>query len=227
MRFRILMVLFFIFLGSQVEAVELKVTYNDTYQLKPGDRVLLDEITIGKIKEISVMDDGLFLFKLTIKRKFFKKLTEFSQFYPIYDPDVKDKMAIEVVEEKADGAKLSKKTTVQGATGTKALSKRMKSRLKHTLDQFGDMKNKFSDSIKNFSKSDDIQNLKGQLQRMGNHIQRMGKSTKQKFSEEVLPQLESEMTQLKEKLKKLGKHQEAEELDKEFQKIKDESTTDI
>jgi paraquat-inducible protein B len=215
--FGLLMV--FLFTCSS-QALQVNVHFDRLYGLAPGDRVLFESNTAGRVDSIHYNKDGSYDVRLLIDAGFAEAATEFTRFAVVDDASLRGHKAVAMQLSRRNGQPLSDGALVKGEEPGDTLS----GRFHHGLDVwFATLKEQleqFADDVKQVPESKAYRQLERSLSELAEEIARSEAQARRKLKEEWLPLIEKELEQLKRQLQEQGREEEAAPLQKEIDRIR-------
>ena len=219
-----LWVLFLLFLCGLVPAclgnLRLTVLYDQTDELKAGDRVIWQEQTIGIVQSVEADATGRGLAQLQIKGDFREKITDESRF--LIQSDSKDywQKYVEMVTLAEGGNPLPNDAEVEGSTylslqlerGSRGLTAWSKM-LQQELDRW-------ERELNQLPEEEWYKELERQMDYWLSEMGQAGVETRRYFKEEVLPRLEEAVRELKRRLRELNKEEEGDILQIKLEELK-------
>lgn len=200
--------------------LRLTVLYDQTDELKAGDRVIWQEQTIGEVQNVEADATGRGAAKLQIKGDFREKVTDESRFLIQTDPQNYWQKHIEMVILAEGGNPLPNGAEVEGSTylslqlekGTRGLSA-WSQLLQQELERW-------QKELNQLPEEEWYKELERQMDYWLSEMGQAGVETRQYFREEVLPRLQEAVRELEKRLKELGKKNEAEILNIKLEELK-------
>ena len=216
----ILAILPLLFMGCKENALQIKVKYDQIYDLKKGGRVLFEQNHIGQVTEVFYSKEGHYLASLAIKKSFANAATEHSRFIIITDPQNNKDKAIEITQVKKGGVPLQDGAVVDGSTKSSEFFNSMQDELDKGIKNLKEQFDKFSEEIKRIPESEEFKKLKKELDDLLEELKQSGKSVKEKIEKQLLPQIEKEVEKLRERLKEFEKDKESDPKDGPIEKTR-------
>jgi len=186
----------------------VSVRFDQVHGLKTGDRVTSEGMVIGKVTDVDYQDSGRFLVALRIEDKFGDRVTEYSRFSIISDPDNGSRMAVDLVLERTGGAVLPGGAVVEGVTRSQALLGKLLGTVNESFSQMSRHLDEAIKELKALPESDQVKELGRELDRLGDEAARAGEKTRKHIQEDILPKLKQEVDRLKKELEKKGRQEE-------------------
>ncbi len=200
--------------------LRLTVLYDQTDELKAGDRVIWQEQTIGEVQNVAADATGRGAAKLQIKGDFREKVTDESRFLIQADPQNYWQKHIEMVNlaeggnPLPDGAEVGGSTYLslqleKGSRGLAAWSQLLQQELE-----------RWQKELNQLPEEEWYKELERQMDYWLSEMGQAGVETRRYIREEVLPRLEEAVRELEKRLKELGKKNEAEILNIKLEELK-------
>ena len=199
----------------------LSIRYDRINGLTEGARVLMDRNEVGRVTGIAYTSEGDFQVKIIIRREFRQAATENSRFFIIVDPAGKERRAIAMLQVRPGGIPLSDGATVAGAT---PYSARLEKFLAGVEDRVGELQERIKalgEDVRRIPESEAVRKLERQLADFAAELQRQGRETREKLLNEVLPRLEAALENLRRRLHELGREDELEPLERQWETIRE------
>ena len=217
-RMTILGILMLLMAGCNQQGFDIAVSYPQLNGLEKGDRVVLEDQTVGKVTDINRLDSGEFLVKISVSDSLKGMITDRARFILVDDPDKEGKKSIrlKLVE---GGQALEQGAMVKGEIPALAVQGLFND-LERGFDELASQLKGFVESLQKIPESEEYQRLKRELEKLAREMKRAGEETREKLQKEVIPKLEQELERLKEELRKLGREKEAEPLEQELDNLR-------
>ena len=220
-RFR---VLFLLFLCGLVPAclgnLRLTVLYDQTEELKAGDRVIWQEQTIGVVQNVEADATGQGAAQLQIKGDFREKVTDESRFLIQADPQHDWQKHIEMINLAEGGEPLPNGAEVEGSTYLSLQVERGSRGLAVWSNLLRQELERWQKELNQLPVEEWYKELERQMDYWLSKMGQAGVETRRYFREEVLPRLEEAVRELEQRLKELGKKNEAEILKIKLEELK-------
>ena len=216
--------LFLLFLCGLVPAclgnLRLTVLYDQTEELKAGDRVIWQEQTIGVVQNVEADASGRGAAQLQIKGGFREKVTDESRFLIQADPKDYRKKHVEMVNLAEGGDPLPNGAEVEGSTylslqlergsrGLAAWSELLRQEFEH-----------WQKELSQLPEEEWYKELERQMDYWLSEMGQAGVETRRYFREEVLPRLEEAVRELKRRLRELHREKEADILEIKLEELR-------
>ena len=203
-------------------SLHLTVRYDNGRGLKPDDKVLWKEHTIGKVQAVKIDATGRGAAQLQIKQDFREKVTNESRFLIQADPQDYFLKYIELVNLAEGGEPLPNGTEVEASTHLSLQLERGNRRLEAWSKFLQQELDRWEKTLSQLPEEEWYKELERQMDYWLSEIGHAGIETRRYFREEVLPRLESAVRELKRRLRELNKEEEARILEiklKELERI--------
>ena len=219
-----LWVLFLLILCGLVPAclgnLRLTVLYDQTDELKAGDRVIWQEQTIGVVQNVEAGATGRVAAQLQIKGDFREKVTDESRFLIQADPQHYWQKHIEMINLAEGGDPLPNGAEVEGSTYLSLQVERGSRGLAAWSQLLLQELERWQKELNQLPEEEWYQELERQMDYWLSEMGQAGVETRRYFREEVLPRLEEAVRELEQRLKELGKKNEAEILNIKLEELK-------
>ena len=219
-----LWLLFLLFLCGLVPAclgnLRLTVLYDQTEELKAGDRVIWQEQTIGVVQNVEADATGRVAAQLQIKGDFREKVTDESRFLIQADPQNYWQKHIEMVNLAEGGEPLPNGAEVEGSTYLSIQVERGSRGLAAWSTLLRQEIERWQKELDQLPEEEWYKELERQMDYWLNEMGQARVETRRYFREEVLPRLEEAVRELEKRLKELGKKNEAEILKIKLEELK-------
>jgi hypothetical protein len=219
-----LWVLFLLILCGLVPAclgnLRLTVLYDQTDELKAGDRVIWQEQTIGVVQNVEAGATGRVAAQLQIKGDFREKVTDESRFLIQADPQHYSQKHIEMINLVEGGKPLPNGAEVEGSTYLSLQVERGSRGLAAWSQLLLQELERWQKELNQLPEEEWYQELERQIDYWLSEMGQAGVETRRYFREEVLPRLEEAVRELEKRLRELGKKNEAEILNIKLEELK-------
>jgi ABC-type transporter Mla subunit MlaD len=206
--------------GCQSGGLKLKVRFDETDGLKNGDRVYLQNESVGVVNEVIETDQKKYIAALTIQKKIAAQVTRKTRFYIDRDPKENRRSAVVMVLEKSGGTLLKNGDVVDGASRSFAFFHRLRQGAQKGLQDVLSQFDQFSQRLKKIPESNEFHQLESDLKSLADKMAASSKAAKKTIQDELIPELENQLNRLKDRLKALGREKEVEPLEIEMKKIR-------
>jgi hypothetical protein len=200
--------------------LRLTVLYDQTDELKAGDRVIWQEQTIGEVQNVEADATGRDAAKLQIKGDFREKVTDESRFLIQADPQNYWQKHIEMVNLAEGGEPLPNGAEVEGSTYLSLQLEKGSRGLAAWSQLLQQELERWQKELNQLPEEEWYKELERQMDYWLSEMGQAGVETRRYFREEVLPRLEEAVRELEKRLKELGKKNEAEILNIKLEELK-------
>ena len=200
--------------------LRLTVLYDQTDELKAGDRVIWQEQTIGEVQNVEADATGRGAAKLQIKGDFREKVTDESRFLIQADPHNYWQKHIEMVNLAEGGNPLPDGAEVEGSTYLSLQLEKGSRGLAAWSQLLQQELERWQKELNQLPEEEWYKELERQMDYWLSEMGQAGVETRRYFREEVLPRLEEAVRELEKRLKELGKKNEAEILNIKLEELK-------
>jgi hypothetical protein len=201
--------------------LRLTVLYDQTDELKAGDRVIWQEQTIGVVQNVEAGATGRVAAHIQIKGDFRSKVTDESRFLIQADPQHYWQKHIEMINLVEGGKVLPNGAEVEGSTYLSLQVERGSRGLAAWSQLLLQELERWQKELNQLPEEEWYLELERQMDYWLSEIGQAGVETRRYFREEVLPRLEEAVRELEKRLKELGKKNEAEILNIKLEKLKE------
>jgi len=200
--------------------LRLTVLYDQTDELKAGDRVIWQEQTIGEVQNVEADATGRDAAQLQIKGDFCEKVTDESRFLIQADPQNYWQKHIEMVNLAEGGNPLPNGAEVEGSTYLTLQLEKGSRGLAAWSQLLQQELERWQKELNQLPEEEWYKELERQMDYWLSEMGQAGVETRRYFREEVLPRLEEAVRELEKRLKELGKKNEAEILNIKLEELK-------
>ena len=198
----------------------LTVLYDYTQDLQPGDSVLWEQQTIGKVQSISRDPNGRLAVRLQIKRDFRQMVTDHSRFLIRDDEQRQGHQFVEMIHLVAGGNPLPDGTKVEGSTSLSLQLERGKRGIGTWLELVQEELEHWQQELGRVPETEWFKALEREIEYWASELEQTGEETHRYFREEILPRLEEAVQELRRRLRELGREKEAEVLEVKLDKLR-------
>lgn len=184
------------FLIMGCNTLDLTVNFKDIQGLTPGAPVILDHTTIGRVKEILPLKNGIYPTAIEIDADFKPLLTEHSTFtlipeYPDKNSETAPRTVVMVAKSMSGGAPLGNGAVVSGSEspGIPEIS----NMLKHFATGFESLKER----IGKIPESQEFKEFEQSIDALTQRMKESGKEAQDRIKNDILPKLEQEFERMK------------------------------
>jgi hypothetical protein len=208
------------FFACKEGVLKIGIQYDELQGLEKGARVLFEENDIGRVTGVSYDSKGYYLVDVAIKKDFSGAATEYAGFFVIQDPGDVGRKAVEIVHTRKGGTPLESGAMVRGSTKTSVFPGQAGAQLGEGLESLKKGFEQFADDLKSLPQSEEWKRLQAELARLVEEMKRAGSSAQEMIQEDLLPKLQEEMEELRERLHEFGgEDEELEPLEEQVEKI--------
>jgi hypothetical protein len=200
--------------------LRLTVLYDQTDELKAGDRVIWQEQTIGEVQNVEADATGRGVAQLQIKGDFREKVTDESRFLIQADPQNYWQKHIEMVNLAEGGNPLPNGAEVEGSTYLSLQLEKGSRGLAAWSQLLQQELERWQKELNQLPEEEWYKELERQMDYWLSEMGQAGVETRRYFREEVLPRLEEAVRELEKRLKELDKKNEAEILNIKLEELK-------
>ena len=218
--------------------------------MKSGDEIVFDGNRVGKVEKVIYTQDGDYLVDASVQPEFIYCVTRDSEFYITDDTGLKEKKVIEIVQKNPGGVVLSEGEIVNGSVKPKIFEhifngiqeeavrtqdqletqfenlkkslQRNSKNLENTLDELAEQFSNLSEKLEKVPDSQEVKKLEEMLGLLADELEQSQKAIREKIQNEVIPEIQERINELRESLKRDNREDEIDLLDshlKEMRKI--------
>jgi hypothetical protein len=199
---------------------KVMVLYDRPGSLKPGDRVIWENRTIGSVGDFQANPSGKTVVPLQVKPDFREALTDQSRFLIQADPDWPGSQMVKMVLLSSGGKPLPDGAVVEGSTSFSLMVERGSRGIQGIPQALQDALDRLNKEVGRLSDREWQKELESQLDSWTRELEKSGENTRRYFQEEVLPRLEQSVQDLLRRLKEMGKEKDGKSLEEKFDRIK-------
>ena len=199
---------------------KVMVMYDRPGSLKPGDRVIWENQTIGSVGDFQANPSGKTVVPLQVKPDFREALTDRSRFLIQADPDRSGSQMVKMVLLSPGGKPLPDGAVVEGSTSFSLMIERGSRGIQGIPQFLQDALDRLSKEVGRLSDREWQKELESQLDSWDRELKKAGEDTRRYFQKEVLPKLEQAVQDLVRRLKDLGKEKDGEILEEKLDQLK-------
>ncbi|QSA98783.1 MlaD family protein [Methylococcus sp. EFPC2] len=205
-RLSIFVVLLLAILSGCSRDLNFKIHFERADGLVAGAPLVMQNQVVGEVIRIEPAADGGILVSVSVERPQVATVTEDSRFYVEDDPAHPPGKRIEIVQTRPGGKPIPEGSVVQGS------SSRLRDwfPLNDIIKEFGGILRGLRDQVEQFSremdalpKSEQAKDLRSEWLKLMEEIKKAQSSAEESLKEEVLPQLQQEMENLRKRLDEL------------------------
>jgi hypothetical protein len=199
---------------------KVMVLFDRPGSLKPGDRVIWENRTIGSVGDFQANPSGKTVVPLQVKPDFREALTDQSRFLIQADPDWPGSQMVKMVLLSSGGKPLPDGAVVEGSTSFSLMVERGSRGIQGIPQALQDALDRLSKEVGRLSDREWQKELESQLDSWTRELKKSGEDTRRYFQEEVLPRLEQSIQDLLRRLKEMGKEKDGKSLEEKFDRLK-------
>ena len=199
---------------------KVMVMYDRPGSLKPGDRVIWENQTIGSVGDFQANPSGKTVVPLQVKPDFREALTDQSRFLIQADPDRPGSQMVKMVLLTSGGKPLPDGAVVEGSTSFSLMIERGSRGIQGIPQFLQDALDRLSKEVGRLSDREWQKELESQLDSWDRELKKAGEDTRRYFQKQVLPKLEQAVQDLVRRLKDLGKEKDGEILEEKLDQLK-------
>jgi len=199
---------------------KVMVMYDRPGSLKPGDRVIWENQTIGSVGGFQSNPSGKTVVPLQVKPDFREALTDQSRFLIQSDPDRPGSQMVKMVLLSSGGKPLPDGAVVEGSTSFSLMIERGSRGIQGIPQILQDALDRLSKELGRLSDREWQKELESQLDSWARELKKSGEDTRRLFEKEVLPKLEQSVQDLLRRLKELGKEKDGKILQEKLERLK-------
>lgn len=225
--------------------LDFQLRFEKNPGLKADDPVIFEGNQIGTVGKVTYTEKGDYLMQVRVDSEFKNAATVDSRFYIEKTPDHTDKFFLMIEQEKPGGKIIEEGALVQGSLRKSFLNRfisdlttDLQSRLGDLRKEFEKNSTKMQSGIENTINSlsaqfqelkkevgkaperEEVRQLRNSLNQLYADMLANEKSIRTKLQQEIIPQIEKELEELKERLQSSGREEEIAPLESELEKIK-------
>jgi len=199
---------------------KVMVMYDRPAGLKPGDRVIWENQTIGSVGDFQANPSGKTVVPLQVKPDFREALTDRSRFLIQADADRPGSQMVRMVLLSSGGKPLPDGAVVEGSTSFSLMVERGSRGIQGIPQFLQDALDRLSKEVGRLSDREWQKELERQLDSWTRELKKAGEDTRRYFQKEVLPKLEQAVQDLVRRLKDLGKEKDGKILEEKLDQLK-------
>ena len=207
-------------LASCATPHKVMVMYDRPGSLKPADRVIWENQTIGSVGDFQANPSGKTVVPLQVKPDFREALTDQSRFLIQADPDRPGSQLVKMVLLAPGGKPLPDGAVVEGSTAFSLTIEKGSRGIQGIPQALQDALDRLSKELSRLSDREWQKELESQLDSWTRELKNSGEDTRRYFEKEVLPKLEQAVQDLLRRLKDLGKEKDGKSLEEKFNQLK-------
>jgi hypothetical protein len=199
---------------------KVMVMYDRPGTLKPGDRVIWENQTIGSVGDFQANPSGKTVVPLQVKPDFRQALTDQSRFLIQSDPDRPGNQSIKMVLLASGGKPLPDGAVVEGSTTSSYLIEKGSLDVQAFPRLLQDGLDRLGKEMDRLFEREWQKELEQQIDAWTKELQKSGEETRRYFQREVLPKLEKAIQDFLRRLKELGRELDGKPLEDKLEKLK-------
>jgi hypothetical protein len=207
-------------LASCATPHKIMVVYDRPGSLKPGDRVIWENQTIGSVGDFQPNASGKTVVPLEVKPDFREALTDQSRFLIQSDPDRPGRQSVQMVLLAPGGKPLPDGAVVEGSTTFSLLTDRGSRGIQGIPQALQDAMDRLGKELGRLSDREWQKELESQLDNWTRELKKSGEDTRRYFEREILPKLEQAVQDLLRRLKEMGKEKDGKTLEEKLDRLK-------
>jgi hypothetical protein len=196
------------------------VLYDRPGTLKPGDRVIWENQTIGSVGDFQANPSGKTMVPLQVKPDFRQALTDQSRFLIQPDPDRPGNQSVKMALLTSGGTPLPDGAVVEGSTTFSYLIEKGTRDVQALPRLFQDGLDLLAKELSRLSDREWQKELERQIDAWTRELQKSGEETRRYFRREVLPNLEKAIQDFLRRLRDLGRELEGKSLEEKLEKLR-------
>jgi hypothetical protein len=200
--------------------LRMTVLYDRAEGLKPGDRVFWKDQTIGTVEKIEVNSQGRYSVRLRIQQDFRRMLTDQSRFILQADPLHPRNRSVEMIRLAPGGEPLSDGDSIEGSSTISVLLEQGQNELESWSKLFQEGLERLEKEIDQLPERELFKDLERQMENWTRELERSGEEIRRYFRDEVLPQLEESMRELRRRFPEREEEKDLKALEKKLEQMK-------
>jgi hypothetical protein len=197
----VLMFLALGFLGAchlMADDLQFNIHFKDIEGLQEGARVYFKDYPVGSVKSIRVRADGDFLVLVVIRDAQRAAASKTYVFILDDDPEQPGKKAIMIKKEKnVAPVPIREGETVRGYSSLDYYLQKNQEMIRRSSEKLRETFQRFFEELRGLPQSDDYQELKRSMKEALEELLREGEEYKQKIENEILPDLQRRIEELR------------------------------
>jgi hypothetical protein len=212
--------LFLVGLLSCTTPHKVMVLYDRPGTLKPDDRVIWENQTIGSVGDFQANPSGKTVVPVQVKPDFRQALTDQSRFLIQSDPGRPGNQSVKMVLLASGGKPLPDGAVVEGSTTFSYLIEKGSRDAQAFPKLLQDGLDRLAKELGRLSDREWQKELEQQIDAWTRELQKSGEETRRYFQREVLPKLEKAIQDFLRSLKELGRELDGKPLEEKLEKLK-------
>ncbi len=216
----IFLLIMLLVLASCASPHRVLVIYDRPGGLKPGDRVIWENQTIGSVGNFQANPSGKTIVPLQVKADYRQALTDQSRFLIQSDPDRPGNQSVKMVLLASGGPPLPEGTVVEGSTTSSYFIEKGARDVQALPKLFQNGLDLLAKELGRLSEREWQKELESQLDAWTRELQMSGEEARRYFQSEVLPKLEKAIQDFLRRLKELGRELDGKSLEDKLENLK-------
>lgn len=191
--------------GCSRDELELKLQLDASGGLQPGDAVVVQGRTVGRVTAVETAGQSGYVAMLALDNSQVEAVTQSARFFVDEDPDKPDRRRVEILPGNADDPPLADGDTVQGSvrqTPFFPFGEIFRS-FAEGLGILRDQVKRFESEMRRVPESEEADKLRKEWAGLLEEIQRAQAATEESIRKDLLPKLQQEMQRLEDQLRSL------------------------
>jgi hypothetical protein len=201
------------------QTTRFSISFDQVNGLKQNDPVICDNTPVGQVKNITYTKDAAFLVSVDIADKFSECTTEHARFFIGNAPEGSGSKAVFVEPSRAGGKQIPAGAVVAGTPKSPAAA--AAASMEEMWQAMGKKLTDLMAQLETIPETDEYQALKDAIAELEQKLKTSGQKMGDTLKNDVLPMLEEKMKALSDSLRQQGKENQAEDLEKDFGRLKD------
>lgn len=225
--------------------LDFQLRFEKNPGLKASDPVIFEGNKVGYIRKVTYTEKGDYLMQVRVDSEFKNAATVDSSFYIERTTDQPDNYMLNIEQEKPGGQIIEEGALVQGSLKKSLLNRfikdlatdlhlrlenlkkefeknstKMQSGMERTINNISAQLQRFKTEVSNLPEREEVKQLGNALSQLHEDMVTTEKSLRAKIQTEIIPEIEKELEDLKQRLESSGREEEVEPLEDELKKIK-------
>lgn len=204
------------------QTTRFSISFGQVNGLKQNDPVICDNTPVGQVKDITYTKDAAFLVSVEIADKFSECTTEHSRFFIGHAPENSGTKAVFIEQSRAGGKQIPAGAVVDGTTRSPAaVAAAAAASMEEIWQAMGKKLAGLMAQLETIPQTEEYQALKDAMAELEQKLKTSGQKMGDTLKNDVLPLLEEKMKALSDSLRQQGEENKAEDLEKDFGRLKD------
>ncbi|WP_026611109.1 MlaD family protein [Methylocaldum szegediense] len=201
----LIITLILLLVGCSQDELELKLQLDTSGGLQPGDAVVIQGRTVGRVTAVETAGQNSYVAMLELDNSQTGTVTQSARFFVDEDPDNPDRRRVEILPGNADDPPLADGDTVQGSVRQMPLFPlgEIFRGFAEGLGIFRDQVKRFESEMRRLPESEEMDKLRKEWARLLDELQSARAATEDSIKEDLLPKLQKEMQRLEDQLRSL------------------------